>query len=187
MAIRAELPDDGIFVDELTQVGYVGRLAFPTYRPRSFLHTGYQGTLGAGFPMALGAKLAHPDKAVVSISGDGGFLYNAQELASAVQHGISLVAIVFADGAYGNVKRIQREDYGNKVIAVDLHNPSFARMAESYGVTGARAESPEALRREIRAGLARRGPTLIEVPVGEMPGPWKLIYMPRVRGGAKPS
>ena len=182
MAIRAELPEDGIFVEELTQVGYVARLAFPTYRPRSFIHSGYQGTLGYGFPTALGARLACPDRPVISISGDGGFLYNAQELASAVQHGIEVVAVVFADGAFGNVRRIQREDYGNRLIAVDLHNPSFAKMAESFGVAGLRTTSPDGLRQELRAALKRRGPTLIEVPVGEMPKPWDLIYMPRVRG-----
>jgi acetolactate synthase I/II/III large subunit len=182
MAIRAELPEDGIFVEELTQVGYVARLAFPTYRPRSFIHSGYQGTLGYGFPTALGARLACPDRPVISISGDGGFLYNAQELASAVKHGIEVVAVVFADGAFGNVRRIQREDYGNRLIAVELHNPSFTKMAESFGVAGLRTTSPDGLRQELRAALKRRGPTLIEVPVGEMPKPWDLIYMPQVRG-----
>jgi len=185
VAMRAELPEDGIFVEELTQVGYVSRLAFPTYRPRTFIHSGYQGTLGYGFPTALGAKLARPDQPVISISGDGGFLYNAQELASAVKHGIDVVAIVFADGAFGNVRRIQREEYGNRLIAVDLHNPSFVKMAESFGVAGLRTTSPEGLRKELRAALKRGGPTLIEVPVGEMPSPWDLVYTPRVRGGRR--
>jgi acetolactate synthase-1/2/3 large subunit len=180
--IRSELPEDGIFVDELTQVGYVARVAYPTYRPRSFLSTGYQGTLGFGFPTALGAKIARPDVPVVSISGDGGFLYNAQELSSAVKHGIDLVAIVFADGAFGNVRRIQKEDYGNRLIAVDLHNPQFAKMAETFGVAGVRTTSPEGLRKELNAALKRKGATLIEVPVGEMPGPWDLLYRPRLRG-----
>lgn len=183
-AIRAELPEDGIFVDELTQVGYVARLAYPTYRPRTFLNSGYQGTLGYGFATALGAKVAKPDKPVVSISGDGGFLYNAQELSSMVKHGIDVVAVVFVDGAFGNVRRIQKEDYGNRLIAVDLHNPQFTKMAESFGVAGVRTTSPEGLRKEINAALKRGGPTLIEVPVGEMPGPWRLLYRPRLRGRA---
>jgi acetolactate synthase I/II/III large subunit len=181
-AIRAELPDDGIYVEDLTQVGYVGRLAFPVYRPRTYIHSGYQGTLGFSYATALGAKVACPDKPVVSISGDGGFMYNVQELSTAALHGIDVVAIVFADGAYGNVRRMQKNDYGNRLIATELLNPNFPKMAESYGIAGVRALSPEQLRRELAAALKRRGPSLIEVPVGEMPDPWPTLVMPRVRG-----
>jgi acetolactate synthase-1/2/3 large subunit len=181
-AIRAELPEDGIYVEDLTQVGYVGRLAFPVYRPRTYIHSGYQGTLGFSYATALGAKVARPDVPVVSISGDGGFMYNVQELATAALHGIDVVAIVFADGAYGNVRRMQKNDYGNKLIGVDLLNPNFPKMADSYGIAGVRATSPDELRRELAAALKRRGPSLIEVPVGEMPDPWPTLIMPRVRG-----
>jgi len=182
-AIRAELPDEGIYVEDLTQVGYVGRVAFPIYHPRTYIHSGYQGTLGFGFATALGAKVGRPDLPVVSISGDGGFMYNLQELSTAVKHGIDIVAIVFADGAYGNVRRMQKEDYGNRLIGVDLHNPHFPKMAESFGAAGVRTTTPEGLRRELAAALKRRGSTLIEVAVGEMPDPWKVLFLPRVRGG----
>jgi acetolactate synthase-1/2/3 large subunit len=182
-AIRAELPEDGIYVEDLTQVGYVGRVAFPVYRPRSYIHSGYQGTLGFGFATALGAKVACPDLPVVSVSGDGGFMYNVQELSTAVKHGIDIVAIVFADGAYGNVRRMQKEDYGNRLIGVDLLNPQFPKMAESFGAAGVRTTTPDGLRRELAAALKRRGTTLIEVAVGEMPDPWKVILPPRIRGG----
>jgi acetolactate synthase I/II/III large subunit len=181
-AIRAELPDEGIYVEDLTQVGYVGRLAFPVYAPRTYIHSGYQGTLGFSYATALGAKVARPEVPVVSISGDGGFMYNVQELSTAALHGIDVIAIVFADGAYGNVRRMQKNDYGNKLIAVDLLNPNFPKMADSYGIAGVRAQSPEELRRELAAALKRRGPSLIEVPVGEMPDPWPTLIMPRVRG-----
>ena len=181
--IRAELPDDGIYVEDLTQVGYVGRVAFPIYHPRTYIHSGYQGTLGSGFATALGAKVGRPDLPVVSISGDGGFMYNVQELSTAVRHGIDIVAIVFADGAYGNVRRMQKEDYGNRLIGVDLHNPQFPKMAESFGVAGVRTSTSDGLRRELAAALKRRGTTLIEVAVGEMPDPWKHLILPRVRGG----
>jgi acetolactate synthase-1/2/3 large subunit len=175
-ALRAEIPEEGILVEELTQVGYVARAAYPTYRPRSLIHSGYQGTLGFGFPTALGAKVAKPDVPVVSISGDGGFFYNVQELSTAALHGIDIVAIVFTDGAFGNVRRIQKEMYGNRLIAVELRNPNMPKLAESHGIAGVRTEGPQGLRKELNAALKRRGPTLIEVPVGEMPDPWELFY-----------
>ncbi len=181
-AIRAELPDDGIYVEDLTQIGYVGRMAFPVYHPRTYIHSGYQGTLGFGFATALGAKVGRPDLPVVSVSGDGGFMFNVQELSTAVRHGIDIVAIVFADGAYGNVRRMQKEDYGNRLIGVDLQNPQFPKMAESFGAAGVRTTTPDGLRRELAAALKRRGTTLIEVAVGEMPDPWKVLIPPRIRG-----
>src|SRR5579862_4767552 len=181
-AIRAELPDDGIYVEDLTQVGYVGRLGFPVYQPRTYIHSGYQGTLGYSYATALGAKVAKPDVPVVSISGDGGFMYNVQELSTAALFGIDAVAVVFADGAYGNVRRMQKVDYGNKLIATELMNPNFPKMAESYGIAGVRTTSPEGLRKELNAAFKRKGPSLIEVAVGEMPDPWPTLMMGRVRG-----
>jgi acetolactate synthase-1/2/3 large subunit len=181
-AIRDELPDDGVYVEDLTQVGYVGRLGFPVYRPRTYIHSGYQGTLGYSYATALGAKVAKPDVPVVSISGDGGFMYNVQELSTAALFGIDVVAVVFADGAYGNVRRMQKNDYGNRLIATELQNPNFPKMAESYGIAGVKTTTPDGLRRELNAALKRRGPSLIEVAVGEMPDPWPTLIMPRVRG-----
>jgi acetolactate synthase-1/2/3 large subunit len=182
-AIRDELPEDGIFVDEVTQVGFAARLAFPVYRPRTFLSPGYQDNLGWGFATALGAQDARRDVPVLSINGDGGFMYTANELATAVRHRIPLVAVVFADGNFGNVRRIQQEDYGNRVIASDLANPDFVKFGESFGVASERVRSPEELRGALRRGFARRdGPTLIEMPVGPMPSPWEFILMGKVRG-----
>ena len=181
-AIRAELPDNGIYVEDLTQVGYVGRLGFPVYEPRTYIHSGYQGTLGYSYATALGAKVAKPDVPVVSISGDGGFMYNVQELSTAALFGIDAVAVVFADGAYGNVRRMQKMDYGNRLIATELQNPNFPKMAESYGIAGVKTTSPEGLRKELNAAFKRKGPSLIEVAVGEMPDPWPTLMMGRVRG-----
>jgi len=181
-ALRDELPDDGIYVEDLTQVGYVGRLGFPVYQPRTYIHSGYQGTLGYSYATALGAKVAKPDVPVVSVSGDGGFMYNVQELSTAALFGIDAVAVVFADGAYGNVRRMQKMDYGNRLIATELHNPNFPKMAESYGIAGVKTTSPDGLRKELNAALKRKGPSLIEVAVGEMPDPWPTLMMSRVRG-----
>jgi acetolactate synthase-1/2/3 large subunit len=182
-AIRAELPEDGIFVDEVTQIGFVARIAFPIYKPRTFLSPGYQDNLGWGFATALGVQDARRDVPVLSISGDGGFLYTASELATAIRHRIPLVAIVFSDGAFGNVRRIQQERYGNRLIASDLANPDFVRLAESFGAAAERARKPDELRASLRRAFKRRdSPTLIEVPVGAFPSPWEFIHMPRVRG-----
>jgi acetolactate synthase-1/2/3 large subunit len=181
-AIRAALPEDGILVEDLTQVGYVARIAFPVHGPRQYISSGYQGTLGHALPSALGAKVARPERAVVALAGDGGFMYNVQELATAVQHGINVVALVFNDGAYGNVKRMQRELYGNRVIASDLFNPDFVRLAESFGVCARRASDPEGLQDALKGALAEDAPAVIEVKVGEFPAPWQHIALPRVRG-----
>ncbi len=184
-AITDEMPDDGIFVDEVTQIGFAARFMMPVYRPRSYISTGYQGTLGFGFPTALGVKVGNPDKPVLNVAGDGGFMFNVQELATAVQHQIGLITMVFVDGAFGNVRRMQKENYGNRLIASDLHNPDFVKIAQAFGAQGIRANSPDELRLAIREGLAEKGPTLIEIPVGEMPSPWRLAFPAPNRKGRK--
>jgi acetolactate synthase-1/2/3 large subunit len=182
-AIRAELPEDGIFVDEVTQIGFAARLALPVYKPRTFLSPGYQDNLGWGYATALGAQDARRDVPVLSISGDGGFLYTANELATAIRHCIPLVSVVFSDGAFGNVRRIQQERYGNRLIGSDLANPDFVRFAESFGAAAERVRKPDELRIALKRAFKRRDrPSLIEVPVGPFPSPWEFIHMPRVRG-----
>ena len=182
-AIRAELPEDGIYVDEVTQVGFAARLAFPVYKPRTFLSPGYQDNLGWGFATALGVQHARPDVPVLSISGDGGFMFTANEMATAMRHRIPLTAVVFNDGAFGNVRRIQQESYGNRLIGSDLANPDFVAFAKSFGAEAVRVTSPQDLRIALRRAFAHRdGPTLIEVPVGAMPSPWEFIHMGKIRG-----
>jgi acetolactate synthase-1/2/3 large subunit len=170
-ALRAEIPEDGILVGEMTQVSYFARGAYPTYAPRTQINPGYQGTLGCGFPIALGAQVGMPDRKVVSINGDGGFMFNVQELSTMKRHDIPLVAVVFSDGAFGNVKRIQQQQFGRRTIASDLLNPDFAKMAELYGIPGLRAGSPDEFQGVLREALATDGPVLIDVTVGEMPPP----------------
>lgn len=178
-AIRSALPANGIFVDELTQVGYASRLLFPVHQPRTFLTPAYQGTLGWGYATALGAQVACPDSPVVSVSGDGGFMFNVQELATAVQHNIPVVAIVFDDGAFGNVRRLQTQQFGRN-IASDLKNPDFVALAKSFGMAAVRVEQASELEDAVKQGIASKKPLLIHVPVGPMPDPWKFINMPRV-------
>ena len=180
-AIRDELPEDGIFVDELTQLGYTARISFPTYRPRTYISPGYQGTLGWGLSTALGVKAACPDRAVVSVTGDGGFMFQVQELATSVQHNLPIVIVLVNDGAYGNVRRIQATSYGNRLIASDLLNPDFMKLADAFGVQGVRAKTPDALRKALRKGFASKVTTLIEIPAGVMPDPWSLLRQGRAR------
>jgi acetolactate synthase-1/2/3 large subunit len=181
-ALRAALPDDGVVVEDVTQLGFMGRLAFEVSAPRRYISPGYQDNLGWAYGTALGVQAALPDRAVVAICGDGGFMYQAQELATAMHHRLPLVGVVFDDGAFGNVKRIQAERFGNRQIAADLTNPDFFRFAESFGMAAYRADAPAAFEAALRAALARREPALIHVRVGEMPSPWDMLALPRVRG-----
>ena len=180
-AIRDALPRDGIFVDELTQTGYVSRFAFPSYTPRSFISTGYQGTLGYGFATALGVAHARRDVPVVSISGDGGALFTITELATAVHHNIPLTTVIFNDHAFGNVRRLQMDNYDSRLIASDLSSPDFVSFAESFGAQGLLATSPNQLRTAIETAMLHDGPSIIEVPVGELPSPWDFVLMPKLR------
>ena len=176
-AIRDVLPDDGFFVDEISQMGFASWYGFPVYRPRSFITAGCQGTLGSGFPSALGVKAAFPDKPVVSITGDGGFMFAASELATAVQYGINLVTVVFNNSAFGNVRRDQVQEFSGRVIGSDLVNPDFVRLAEAFGVAGYRAGTPDELKRTLEGALAADAPALIEVPVprGSEASPWTFL------------
>src|SRR5262249_46160605 len=163
-AIRTELPEDGILVEEVTQIGFAARLLYPAYKPRTYISPGFQDALGWGYATALGVKDARRDTPVVAIAGDGGFMFTATEMATAVHHRIPLVCVVFNDNAYGNVRRNQEERFGNRIIASDLTNPDFVRFAESFGAAAERARSPQELRAALNRGLARsEGPTLIEV------------------------
>jgi acetolactate synthase-1/2/3 large subunit len=184
-ALRASLPEDGILVNEFTQVGYMSQAAFPVYHPRTYISPGYQGTLGYGFPTALGARAANPDKPVLSINGDGGFGWALPELATARKFGIGLVSVVFNDQAYGNVRRAQAEQFGGRIFGSELLNPDFVGLAESFGVRGARATTPGELEGLLRETLgANAEPVLIDVPVGVMPQPFRRLRespLPKLR------
>jgi len=171
-AIRNAMPDDGVFISGMTQVGYYSRAYYPVYQPRTFLTSSYFGNLGYAYPTALGAKVARPDAAVVAISGDGGFMFNSQELSTAVSHKINAVAIVFNDNAYGNVMRDQRDRFNGRVYGPELHNPDFMKLAEAYGARGVRAHHADELEAKLKEALAIEAPTLLEVPVGPMPYPY---------------
>jgi acetolactate synthase I/II/III large subunit len=151
--------------------------AFPVYEPRTFVTSGHQGTLGFGFPTALGVKVAFPDRSVVSVTGDGGFMFAVQELATAVQYRINLVTLVFNNNSYGNVLRDQQQQFSGRVLGSELVNPDFVKLAESFGVGACAVSSPEALRLALERALGADRPVLIEVkvPRGADSDPWRII------------
>lgn len=176
--IRDVLPRDGFFVEEISQVGFTARFGFPVYAPRTYVTCGYQETLGFGFNTALGVKVANPDKAVISITGDGGFLFGVQELATAVQHGINLVTCVFNNSAFGNVRRDQLTTYKGRVIGAELTNPDFVKLAESFGVAAYRVRNPSEFRPALEKAFAADAPVVIEVMIerGAEASPWPFLH-----------
>jgi acetolactate synthase-1/2/3 large subunit len=186
-AIRDVLPDDGIFVEDVTQIGFASHLAFEFRRPRTFQSTGPAGTLGAAYAQGVGAQAAleregQGRKALV-VAGDGGFLFTGNELATAVQHDIPLVACVFDDGAYGNVKRIQSQRFGEqRTIASTLRNPDFVAYARSFGALGLRATSPTELRTCLDEAFSSNQPAVVHVATTAMPDPWPWFLRKPVRG-----
>jgi acetolactate synthase-1/2/3 large subunit len=179
--LREVLPANGIVTDEISQVGFASWYAFPVYEPRTFVSSGYQGTLGAGFPTALGVKVAHPSRPVVAICGDGGLMFAAGELATAVQYQIGVVTLVFNNESYGNVRRDQLQSFGGRVLGAELVNPDFARLADSFGVASASVGSPTELKPVLERALADGKPWLIEikVPRGSEGDPWRFIHPAR--------
>jgi len=178
--IREILPSEGCLVEEICQAGFTSYFGFPVYEPRTFISCGHQGTLGFGFPTALGVKVGNPDKAVVSITGDGGFMFGVQELATAVQYGINIVVIVFNNSAYGNVLRDQQRLFEGRLIGSELRNPDFIKLAESFGVSARRVSTPGDLRFELERALALDAPALIEVSIdrNSEASPWEFLMPP---------
>src|SRR6266851_3854650 len=186
--LREVLPPNAIVTDELSQVGFASWYGFPVYEPRTFITSGYQGTLGSGFPTALGAKVANPDRPVVAITGDGGFMFAVAELATAVQFNIGVVTLVFNNNSYGNVRRDQRERFDGRVVASDLVNPDFVKLAESFGVGAARVTSPDHFRPALEKALVDGRPYVIaiEVPTDSEISPWAFIHPATPRSPSAP-
>jgi acetolactate synthase I/II/III large subunit len=177
-AIRRVLPRDGFLVEEICQVGFTARFGFPVYEPRTYVSCGYQDNLGFGFMTALGVKVAHPNRPVVSINGDGGFLFGMQELATAVQYKINLVTIVFNNQSFGNVLRDQQTMFEGRYIGESLRNPDFLKLADSFGALALRANDPAELQSALERAMAADRPALIEVPglPGAEASPWPFIH-----------
>lgn len=177
-ALRDAMPDDTCLVNELTQVGYAARYALPVHHPRSYLDPGYQGTLGYGYPTAIGAAVGNPDRPVVSITGDGGFGYGMSEMATVMNYDLPLVCVLFRDDAFGNVQRMHKQQFDGVHHGTELMNPDMLTLAAAYGMDGFRAESPDDLRSMLSKAIDARKPALIDVPMGVTPDPWEAVMRP---------
>src|ERR671911_151286 len=165
-ALRRAIPRDGILVNDTTVMSYAAAKYFPAYEPRTFLVPAGYLTLGFSMPAAIGAKIAQPDKVVVSIVGDGGFQFTMHELATAKQFAVGLPIVIFNDSTYTAVKMDQAMRYDRRYIGVDLENPDFLKLAAAYGIPGVRANSPAELEAAIVEASARNVPTIIDTPIG---------------------
>ena len=170
--LRAAIPDDGVLVPCTTTIGYMSHMLYPVYGPRTYLSTSYMGTLGWGFPAALGVKVARPDVPVVCATGDGGFLFAATELATAVQYGINTITVVYDDGAYGNSNRDQRERFHGREIGTELRNPDFVKFAESFGADAVQLAKGDDVGPALRDALGNTRPSVIVLPMDRLPSPF---------------
>ena len=172
--IRCALDDDDILVSGMTNIGYWSHVAFPVSVPRTYVTSSYFGTLGYAYPTALGAQVGKPDKRVVALCGDGGFMYNIQELSTAGRYGINAVAVVFNNHAYGASMWDQTHQYGGRFIGTDLNNPDFVKAAEAFGVVGMRTE-PDGIGDALRQAFAADAPVLLEVELPNMMPPFQIV------------
>ena len=173
-SVRAELEDDAVLISGISSIGYWSHLAFPVLAPRSYLNTSYFATLGYAFPTGLGAKVGNPDRQVVVVTGDGGFMYGLPDLATAVQEGINTVTVVFNDGALGASLRDQQVRYKGREIGTRLQNPDFAATAEAFGAVGVRLEHYDQLGQVLGDALKLDKPVIIDCPIESWTPPFQI-------------
>jgi acetolactate synthase-1/2/3 large subunit len=169
--LRAALPEDAIVVGDQTGLTYWMEWRFPVLRPRTFLYPTGSATLGYAVPAAIGAKVARPDRPVVAIAGDGGFLYTVNELATAVKYRLPVVVVVVNDERFGAIHWLQERLFGRAGEA-DLTNPDFPALARAFGCRAERVDTA-GLAGALERALAAGAPTVLELPATIDP-PWEL-------------
>ena len=172
--LRETLADDDILISGVTNLGYWSNISYPSRQPRSFVTSSYFGTLGYAFPTALGAKVGQPDRKVVALCGDGGFLFSPQELSTAARYGIDVVAVVFNNHAYGASRWDQTHRFEERFIGTDLQNPDFQKLAEAFGVKSLRCD-PDGFAAALKEALDAKAPVLLEVEVAVMVPPFQVV------------
>lgn len=170
--LRSVLPDEALLFNDINGIACWGAGAFVCRQPRTFHYPIGFGCLGFAFPAAIGAKIAQPDRPVVALSGDGGFLFTGQELATAVHERVNVVVVVFNDQGYGTIKADQAYRYPGREVGGDLSSPDFVRYAEAFGARGLRVDALEDLHLAVEQALRLDGPTVIEAPCPQALPPW---------------
>lgn len=164
-AVREATPREGVIVADMTMLGYASAEYLPIYEPRTYIHPTELCSIGCGLPIALGARAAAPERPVIALCGDGGFLLNVGELATAVQEKLDTVIVIFNDATYTAVKNRQQERFDGRYIATDLLAPDYVALARAFGAEGVHANGPDELRYAISSAIRHTGTTLIEVPL----------------------
>ena len=164
LAIRAAMgPSDILISDVGAHKLWLGRL-FPAYEPNTVIISNGFATMGIGLPGAIAAALAQPDRRAVTVSGDGGFMMNVQEMETATRLGLPVVVVVWVDGAYGVIGWKQERRFG-RTHAIEFGNPQWADLAASFGWSHRHAGDGASLRAALEAAQAEGGPALVTVPI----------------------
>jgi acetolactate synthase-1/2/3 large subunit/sulfoacetaldehyde acetyltransferase len=163
--LRRALPPETIVTLDAGAAPAYGYDRLHFTRPRTFFTPLDLGGLGFAFPVALGAKLGRPEAPVLAIHGDGGFLMNAQELETAVRHGINVVTLVLNNNCWGSEKAYQKHFYDGRYVGADIGNPRYDRLAELFGARGYYVERPEDVGDALRSALACGKPAIVEIPI----------------------
>jgi acetolactate synthase-1/2/3 large subunit len=160
---RALGPDDIVVSDVGAHKVWVARL-YQAYEPNTVIISNGFASMGIALPGAIAAKLVHPDRKVVALCGDGGFLMNSQELETAKRIGAGIVVVIWRDNGYGLIDWKQRNAFG-RPYAVEFGNPDFVDFARSFGIPGFRADSADELYPTLMRALELPGPSVIDVPI----------------------
>jgi len=164
--LRRLLPKEAIVTTEVGQCQMWAALHFDVYAPRTFLSSGGLGTMGWGFPAAIGAKAARPEAPVVDIAGDGSFGMTENNLATAVEEKLPVIVIILNNRVLGMVAQWQRLFYGRRYFGVHLgSSPDFVKLAEAYGAIGVRPGSMEEFEEAVKVGMESETATVIDVPI----------------------
>ena len=163
--LRSALPDDVPVFTDACEIGYRMQADWPSYGPRAFFYPSNYITLGWAFPAAVGAAAALGDRPVVSVSGDGGFVMTAQELATAARYRLRVIAMVHNDSSYGAIKNIQDRAHQGRYLDTELNNPDFPRLAAAYGVPGRQARTPRSWPRPSARPSTATGPRSSKSPI----------------------
>ncbi|MFQ6094667.1 MAG: biosynthetic-type acetolactate synthase large subunit [Candidatus Bathyarchaeia archaeon] len=164
--LRRLIPEDSIVTTEVGQNQMWASLHFKVYKPRTFISSGGLGTMGFGFPAAIGAKVACPDKFVVDVAGDGSFIMTEQDLATSVAEDIPVTVVVMNNSTLGMVAQWQRLFFGRRYVSVHLGQlPDFVKLAEAYGARGIRVGSVSEFRRAVKEAVKAEVTTVIDVPI----------------------